>query len=1783
VSRGIWRYMSARTRRLLTSSWAALFVLSLLMQTGALATPVATQAYVGDSVSSPFELDGNAVHQSGHDWDQVYADRNGPPYSSSGASHVIFVTDVTGQGDDILTGGSTKDTIDLSSWLWKQSSTTSVQDKDDIGNAFAAAYTAQSGHRIAYFGLDRYSISGDATAGFWFFKNGIAKTGNGGGNGTGFSGVHAEGDVLVVMDFSNGGSNGSATVYTWHNGALMNTNVSGGECDGTSQTVCATTNITDANSPWPYTPKSGTANVFPAAPIQGNSQGAGAFYEGGLDMTALGLDQSCYSSFMAETRSSNTPSSTLSDFVLGQFSFCNPPTIKTQASPSSVTIGQGTVHDTATLSGDNGPVTGNVSFFVCGPNTSDPDCSTGGTQVGSAVAISNDSATSAEFTPPGVGSYCFRAVYAPDQASSGKYLPGSHTDTDHECFSVTKAQPAITTSAAESVDVGAVIHDSAVLSGGYSPTGTITFKLYGPDDATCSAAAIYTTTATVNGNDTYGPVAYTTTAAGTYRWIASYGGDTKNSAISGQCNDTGENDVANKVTPSIATTASGSVTVGGDISDAAMVSGGYSPTGTVTFKLYGPADPSCSAAAIFTDTQPLSGGQATSAAYTTSQAGTYHWVASYSGDGNNAAVSGSCGDANESVVVNKVSPQITTSLSGGGKVGASITVPLGTAVHDTSVLSGETPDAGGTVTYTVYTDSSCSTKLQDAGVANVVNGVPGNSTDVTFDSAGTYYWQADYSGDANNSPASSACNLEQVAVQQNAPSISTFATESVVIGNTISDSAALAGGFGATGTITFNAYGPDDATCADAAVYTTSKTVNGDGIYGPVSFTPSAPGVYRWVASYSGDHDNAPVSGACNDNGENDTVVKADPAIATAASADVTVGGQISDVATVSGGFGPTGTVTFVLYGPDDATCSAPIFTSANRTLSAGHATSAAFTTSQTGTYRWIATYNGDANNHAISGDCNDANESVVVNKASPSIATTASGSVTVGGDISDTATVSGGYGPTGTVTFELYGPADQTCSADPIWTSANQPLVNGQATSGGYTTSQAGTYHWIASYSGDSNNDGVSGNCGDANESVVVNKAPTSIVTQASPGGTPGGAISDVATLSGGFQPTGSITFKLYGPETSPTCSAADLVFTSDPVAVDGNGAYPSGDFSPSTAGMYYWIASYSGDGNNLASTGSCGDQGETTVVNQFAPTITTSLASDGVQAAPSITVLFGSSVTDQATLHDASPTAGGSVTYAVYSDEACSVFYADGGTKVVTNGAVPASDPVTFPTAGIYYWMATYLGDVNDAPAKSGCGDEVVTVTTPHLTAEKLVSVNDGAPAHSTTANPGDTLTYSITVTNSGDAAATNVPVSDDITAVLAHATFESCTGGCTGPTAGVLAWTIPSIAADGGSATVSFSVTLDSSFPEGTTTLPNTVVVTGPGSNCEAESDDAACSTTTTVEAAPALSAQKEASVNGGDWTHTFSAQPGDTVSYRITITNSGDAPATDVAVSDDINALLAHATYDDDCSGGCTLTDGVLSWTVASIPANGGSAVLTFSVTLSSTFPVGVTTLPNTVVVEGSNCPPESDDPLCTTTGGFNQPALTIEKSFTGNTADPLVVGGVSYPQAKIGDTLTYTLTYAIDSPPAHDGVITDVLPAGQTYVTGSATGNDEFTFQSYDSATRTLTWTAPEVTTGDSVTYQVTIDTGADALAQPLTNTATIKSDETPPDSATADIYVAPPPQEVTQPPTDALPSRQQPANPGFSLMLLLLGLAGFALALGFVTPVPERARRRDRD
>lgn len=103
---------------------------------------------------------------------------------------------------------------------------------------------------------------------------------------------------------------------------------------------------------------------------------------------------------------------------------------------------------------------------------------------------------------------------------------------------------------------------------------------------------------------------------------------------------------------------------------------------------------------------------------------------------------------------------------------------------------------------------------------------------------------------------------------------------------------------------------------------------------------------------------------------------------------------------------------------------------------------------------------------------------------ATPTISTLASPSVPAGGLISGAATLTGGFAPTGNVTFTLYGPGDNTCS-NALWSTTVPVGAGGVSDSGEVEVGAAGTYNWVATYNGDLNNVPVSSECG--SEPVVI------------------------------------------------------------------------------------------------------------------------------------------------------------------------------------------------------------------------------------------------------------------------------------------------------------------------------------------------------------------------------------------------------------------------------------------------------------------------------------------------------------------------------------------------------------------------------------------------------------------------------------------------------------------------------------------------------------------------
>ena len=105
---------------------------------------------------------------------------------------------------------------------------------------------------------------------------------------------------------------------------------------------------------------------------------------------------------------------------------------------------------------------------------------------------------------------------------------------------------------------------------------------------------------------------------------------------------------------------------------------------------------------------------------------------------------------------------LTLSDPGPVESGASVSVDAG--------LQGATSDAGGSVYYNVYSDSSCGTLYATAGSSSVTNGAVDNSSDsVTFSSPGSYFWQASYSGDGENRPSISTCGDTVLVVIESEP------------------------------------------------------------------------------------------------------------------------------------------------------------------------------------------------------------------------------------------------------------------------------------------------------------------------------------------------------------------------------------------------------------------------------------------------------------------------------------------------------------------------------------------------------------------------------------------------------------------------------------------------------------------------------------------------------------------------------------------------------------------------------------------------------------------------------------------------------------------------------------------------------------------------------------------------------------------------------------------------------------------------------------------------------
>lgn len=143
--------------------------------------------------------------------------------------------------------------------------------------------------------------------------------------------------------------------------------------------------------------------------------------------------------------------------------------------------------------------------------------------------------------------------------------------------------------------------------------------------------------------------------------------------------------------------------------------------------------------------------------------------------------------------------------------------------------------------------------------------------------------------------------------------------------------------------------------------------------------------------------------------------------------------------------------------------------------------------------------------------------------------------------------------------------------------------------------------------------------------------------------------------------------------------------------------------------------------------------------------------------------------------------------------------------------------------------------------------------------------------------TARPGDKVTYTVAVKNTGTQAYSSASFADDLTDLLKDAAYNddhAATAGAVSYAAPVLRWS-GGLAA-GASASVTYSVTVTSPNP-GDHSLVNTVVSPSIGSNCGSGSKDAACTVTVPVVVADVTWRKIDATaaaniLPGAEWTLT-----------------------------------------------------------------------------------------------------------------------------------------------------------------------------------------------------------------------------------------------------------------------------------------------------------------------
>ncbi|WP_353073317.1 Ig-like domain repeat protein [Tunturiibacter gelidoferens] len=1044
---------------------------------------------------------------------------------------------------------------------------------------------------------------------------------------------------------------------------------------------------------------------------------------------------------------------------------------------------------------------------------------------------------------------------------------------------------------------------------------------------------------------------------------------------------------------------------------------------------------------------------------------------------------------------------ITAAYSGDGNYNSAIGTTLQTVAKDspTSTLTSSANPSlpGGPVTFTDTLSANLSGTVSFAsgstplGSATLANGVATFTTSTL--PLGNNLITATYGGDGDDNASTST--LTQV-VAKLSPAVTVTTSGSSIYGHSVAITASVPPG--PTGTITLTSAG---VTLGSGAVTSTSGAVT-------ISTTILPVGSDLITANYSGDNVNNPATGATTQ-----TVTKATPIETLSSSINPSAANQ-SVVFTASVPSNATGTVTFT-------NGSTVLGTS---TLISGIATVSS-TVLPIGSDTITATYNGDTNNNTAT-----ATLTQIVNKATPTVVVTTSGSSTYGGPVTITATVP--PGTTGTITITSGG---MTLGSGTVNPTTGTVTVS-------TTTLPVGSDPITASYGGDTNDNPATGT---TTQSVTKATPIVTLTSSANPSAV-NQSVTFTASLPSGV--TGTMTFT----------SGATLLGTS---TITSGAAIISTSTLP--AGSDTITATYSGDTNYNAATASL-----TQSVGKNTPPVTVTTSGSST---------YGGSVTITTTVPPGT-TGTITVTSGGLTLGSGTVNPTTGTVRITTTTLPVGNDPIT----------ASYGGDTNNNPA-TGTTTQTVTKASPQETLSS--SINPSAANQSVVftaslpSNAAGTVTFtsgsvvlgtSVLVNGITTVSTSTLPIgSDQITATYNGDANNNSTTATLTQTVSKATPTV--IVTTSGSSTYGNPVTITTTVPPGTTgtitvtsggetlgsgtvnpttgTVTITTTTLPVGSNPitasyggDSNDNPATGSTTQTVtKATPTVNLTSSTNPSAVNQAVTFTAMLPTSVTGTVTFTSGSNilgssaltnGMATVISSTLPSGSNTITATYGGDVNyntATATLIQSVGKTTPTVVVTTSGSSTYGSPVTITATVPPGTTgtitiTSGGTMLGSGTVNPTTGTVTVSTTTLPVGSDPITA--SYGGDTNDNPATGTTTQSVTKA--TPIVTLTSSANPSAVNQSVtFTASLPSG---VTGTMT----FTSGATLLGTSTITSGAATISTStlpagsDTITATYSGDTNYNAATASLTQSVGKNTPILPPPVVSSSNLPIDTPETITE-------------------------------------------------